>query len=393
MSRRPIKSGIYTILCTVNKKKYIGSSINIDNRWYMHRFELKRNNHANYHLQRAWNKYGPDAFEWSVLETIVSDELTDKETGLLLVEREQYYIDLYMTLDQAVGFNLDSIVRPNMYRSYETRLKLSGKTDIYTIEQVIDGLRADYTSIRPSMHDHIPITGCGSLTVGLLYNRLKHNATGLTKSTPTIIIPSDSEWIGLTWEQFIDKACPGVPTAKESIAIRSSNMSYESRLRIRQKKQKDQKVTIYTIEEIVTGLSMDYKTTRPSRRTKTPITGCGLLTLQSLYSRIIKSCKINNINKKLTKSTVTILLTEEWIGLTWEQFIDKACPGVPTMQEQNRIRGRCQSAETRAKSAASRTGKYSSAESKARNSASHMGKHHSTETKAKVSATIIDKKL
>lgn len=80
-----ITCGIYKIINVKNKKFYIGSSINIEKRKYHHINSLRKDKHFNRHLQRAFNKYGEEWFEFSIIEKEVElDKLT---------EREQYYID------------------------------------------------------------------------------------------------------------------------------------------------------------------------------------------------------------------------------------------------------------------------------------------------------------
>lgn len=77
--------GIYRIQNTINNNSYIGSAVVVQKRWNVHNHDLKKNKHHSPHLQRAYNKYGADAFNWYVLE-LVRDEQK-------LIEREQYYID------------------------------------------------------------------------------------------------------------------------------------------------------------------------------------------------------------------------------------------------------------------------------------------------------------
>ena len=76
--------GVYCITNKVNSNKYIGSAVDIDKRWSKHLWLLSKDRHSSPHLQNAWNKYGADCFEFSVVE------LCDKEH---LIEREQFYID------------------------------------------------------------------------------------------------------------------------------------------------------------------------------------------------------------------------------------------------------------------------------------------------------------
>jgi group I intron endonuclease len=77
-------SGIYKILNKLTGGFYIGSATYFKYRFNAHRRELNLNKHNNVHLQRAWNKYGKDAFEFWIIE------LCDK---IKLLEREQFYID------------------------------------------------------------------------------------------------------------------------------------------------------------------------------------------------------------------------------------------------------------------------------------------------------------
>lgn len=84
-----IKSrGIYGIRNTVNDMTYIGSTTEgFKPRWARHISDLKKGQHKNQYLQRAWNKYGADAFVFEVLEIIDKPETT--------IEREQTWIDCY----------------------------------------------------------------------------------------------------------------------------------------------------------------------------------------------------------------------------------------------------------------------------------------------------------
>ncbi len=81
-------AGIYQIVNLLTGKVYIGSSINIDERWRLHRKQLKRGNHHSYKLQWAFND--GSQFNWEILETV--EVSTDRECLLLL---EQIYLDYY----------------------------------------------------------------------------------------------------------------------------------------------------------------------------------------------------------------------------------------------------------------------------------------------------------
>ncbi len=80
-----MQAGIYKIENVCNGHIYIGSSKDIEARWHRHKLDLMANRHHNPYLQRAWNKYGDNAFVFIVLE-----HLNDVS---LLYEYEQIWID------------------------------------------------------------------------------------------------------------------------------------------------------------------------------------------------------------------------------------------------------------------------------------------------------------
>lgn len=129
-----MKSGIYRIVNTAKDGTYIGSSINVRGRLTDHLKSLRKGNHGNSHLQRAWNKYGEAAFHF---EELVACENAN------LMEREQQFIDAYYEHGMAlynhapsaksyVGFEVSTEVREKLSRaglgrkhSTETRAKMS----------------------------------------------------------------------------------------------------------------------------------------------------------------------------------------------------------------------------------------------------------------------------
>lgn len=82
--------GVYLITCKVNNKKYVGCSNNIDRRWAWHRSNLRNGTHHNQHLQRAWNKYGSEAFVFTLLEETDVDSRFDRETEYINKLRPEY---------------------------------------------------------------------------------------------------------------------------------------------------------------------------------------------------------------------------------------------------------------------------------------------------------------
>ena len=90
-------TGVYAIRHIASGRVYVGSSLDVYGRWASHTKALIKGRHHSIHLQRAWTKYGSDAFEFVVLEWCDAEER---------VAREQCYIDLHRASDKAYGFNI-----------------------------------------------------------------------------------------------------------------------------------------------------------------------------------------------------------------------------------------------------------------------------------------------
>lgn len=89
--------GVYYIQCIPNDKYYVGCTTNLKRRYQQHRNRLEGGIHDNSHLQSSWNKYGKDAFLFSVIS--YCDSL---ETASIL---EKSIIDEFDLFNNAKGFN------------------------------------------------------------------------------------------------------------------------------------------------------------------------------------------------------------------------------------------------------------------------------------------------
>lgn len=93
-----MKLGVYKIKNKINDKLYIGSSVDINLRFKAHLNSLRNNKHKNIYLQRAWNKYGEENFEFSIIECV---ENIDS-----LIEVEQKYLDGFKSYSKENGYNI-----------------------------------------------------------------------------------------------------------------------------------------------------------------------------------------------------------------------------------------------------------------------------------------------
>lgn len=120
--------GIYKIICNANY--YIGSSKNIQQRFYKHRAELRKGLHKNEHLQNAYNKYGEESFTLEIIEICDLDKQYFKE---------QHYINL---LEPIFNKELDVITH---IPTEETKKKLSEANKKYYADP--DNLEKRYKTI------------------------------------------------------------------------------------------------------------------------------------------------------------------------------------------------------------------------------------------------------
>ena len=118
-----IMGAIYSILNKSNGKIYVGQTINPKNRRRGHFSQLRGNYHFNDHLQKSYNKYGEDSFEFNILE-YCSDENLDKN--------EKWWISYFNSTNSDEGYNSESGGSSSYIVSNKTRNKIkSNRCDVH----------------------------------------------------------------------------------------------------------------------------------------------------------------------------------------------------------------------------------------------------------------------
>lgn len=161
-----MEAGVYLISNNVNGKCYVGSTIHLDQRRREHFSKLANNKHINAHLQNAYNKYGREAFDFEVLETIdIDDNIKDK-----LLKREQFWID-----NLKPEYNILLVAGSNLgyHHTEETKKKISESTT---------GVKK---SEEHAKHRKSPSNPAIISIDGVIYNSLKEasEATGVKYNT------------------------------------------------------------------------------------------------------------------------------------------------------------------------------------------------------------------
>ncbi|HLK55045.1 MAG TPA: NUMOD3 domain-containing DNA-binding protein [Chthonomonadaceae bacterium] len=108
---------MFYIYCLLNKttdKVYIGQTRSEGVRFKQHRWQLRRNNHTNKHLQNAWNRDGEQAFDFFIIGSYTTQEEVD--------EAEKLFIGWYQ--GAGISYNVMSGGERIFDRLPETREKI-----------------------------------------------------------------------------------------------------------------------------------------------------------------------------------------------------------------------------------------------------------------------------
>ena len=111
---------IYRITNMANGNFYIGSAESLPRRVWHHKYDLKRNQHKNPHLQAAWNKYGEEMFVFEIIEEVPQGE--DQ-----LVWEDKWLRDCVGKLDCYNVNTLATAPRLGIEHTEETKAKISAK--------------------------------------------------------------------------------------------------------------------------------------------------------------------------------------------------------------------------------------------------------------------------
>lgn len=89
---------IYKIVCTVTNKIYIGCTTKPIHIRFKEHIKASRNKNKHSFLYDDMNKYGTDCFYVELIEEGTDDSCR--------YEREKYYINLYNTTNESIGYNM-----------------------------------------------------------------------------------------------------------------------------------------------------------------------------------------------------------------------------------------------------------------------------------------------
>lgn len=112
-----IESGIYKIECTMNGRKYIGSSKDVLYRLRKHKERLRIGKHVNKALQNGFSTYGEECFLFEPMFFCKTEEL---------LAYEQLVMDCYKTTIKPYGYNIRKKAESNSGIDSKSMMHRSG---------------------------------------------------------------------------------------------------------------------------------------------------------------------------------------------------------------------------------------------------------------------------
>lgn len=163
-------SGIYTITNQVNGKQYVGRANNFAKRFDSHKAALRRGDHHSIRLQRAYAKYGEDAFYFSIL-------LTCDKADVKFFERRA--LDILKPYE--VGYNcsegVSSYMRKNNTKEHNAKISAAHKGKKYSkarCAQQSKTLQALNRGKKYTLKGKTLTIRQWAEAYGLTYNKLQH---------------------------------------------------------------------------------------------------------------------------------------------------------------------------------------------------------------------------
>ena len=107
---RKIPSGVFQVRNTQNGKVLLVSSLNLEGRLNRHKFQLTTGVHPNKELQEDWKQFGPDKFEFEILEVVKVKDDPDFNLEDELTLLEQIWLEKVDPFGEK-GYNVGTAIR------------------------------------------------------------------------------------------------------------------------------------------------------------------------------------------------------------------------------------------------------------------------------------------
>ena len=198
-------AGIYYIKNTINNKLYIGQSVDVNRRLSDHKRALKNGTDSK-HLQKSYNSYGKESFEFVVLKVCAIDELD---------YWEKYYIKLWNTHDEDFGYNLDYGGSKSRLMSEETKQLMSRSRTGHTVsEETRSRISKNHKDVKGENHHRCRPICCPELNETFWGAKEVYNKYGIDTSSIAKVLNGKKKSAGkhpvtskkLTWI-YLENKC------------------------------------------------------------------------------------------------------------------------------------------------------------------------------------------
>jgi len=113
-------TGVYQIVNRITRKRYIGSGKNLKRRKNDHFLLLRKNIHYNIHLQKSYNKYGKDNFNFEILLFCDKKNLIFYEQSIIdYYDFKNELYNLKPTADSWLGYNHSNKSKEKMRKAHK----------------------------------------------------------------------------------------------------------------------------------------------------------------------------------------------------------------------------------------------------------------------------------
>jgi len=306
-------SGIYTIENLIDGKLYVGLATDFDDRWKVHKYQLRKKTHHSRHLQYAWNKYGEENFKFEIL--------VECEEQYLYSE-EHYWCMVLDVHNRTRGYNIDpthpyGVVRMSEETkkamsksqmghnpSIETRKKISVQNKGKTGRKASDETRKKMSETRRGRKESP--------------EALRRRRTAIGKSV--VMLDSNREYIKTfssisEVSQYIGKAASYItnivngkrPQLRDYILIKASDYTQDNKIN---KMEEINEVNDTCIDEQITILSEEYYNSKYNSRS-----------MSAPKIKDITDAYIAGINKKLESVEVIPNIVLKYKSIMAEYFM------------------------------------------------------------------------
>lgn len=166
------KTGIYKITNLINKKCYVGSSVDVYQRGCMYRHLVKRKKLHNKHLQSAFEKYGFENFNFELLEECSKNisiyDLHQLEQSYINSMHPEYNKRTIVDTNHLLNHSLETKnkISESLKKSFKNGTKIINRIQPHNIKVSLFDLDGNLIQDFPGLAHCADYVGCTATSIG-----------------------------------------------------------------------------------------------------------------------------------------------------------------------------------------------------------------------------------